>query len=47
MPHGFSNQMKLFGGELETYRGEPNDLLIVEGNGSLIGISAVVGRLEN
>ena len=29
MPHGFSNQMKLLGGALETYRLEPNDLLIV------------------
>jgi type I restriction enzyme S subunit len=37
------HQMELFDGELEIYRLEPGDLLIVEGNGSLsqIGRSAV------
>lgn len=36
-------QMELFGSELETYRLEPGDLLVVEGNGSLseIGRSAL------
>ncbi|HYR88443.1 MAG TPA: restriction endonuclease subunit S [Terriglobia bacterium] len=39
------HQMELFGGELETYRLSPGDLLIVEGNGSLaeIGRSALWG----
>jgi len=32
------HRMELFEGELETYRLEPNDLLIVEGNGSLTEI---------
>jgi type I restriction enzyme, S subunit len=37
------HKMELFEGELETYRLQPNDLLVVEGNGSLseIGRSAI------
>jgi type I restriction enzyme, S subunit len=44
------HQMELFEGELETYRLELNDLLIVEGNGSFteIGRSALwTGAIEN
>lgn len=43
-------QMELFEGELETYRLEAGDLLVVEGNGSLteIGRSAIWGgEIEN
>jgi type I restriction enzyme S subunit len=44
------HKMELFEGELETYRLERNDLLVVEGNGSLseIGRSAIWnGEIEN
>jgi type I restriction enzyme S subunit len=42
--------MELFGSELKTYKLEPGDLLVVEGNGSLseIGRSALwTGEIEN
>ena len=44
------HEMELFGSELETYRLEPQDLLIVEGNGSIseIGRSALwTGAVPN
>ena len=44
------HRMELFAGELKTYHLEPNDLLSVEGNGSLseIGRSALwTGAIEN